>query len=121
MAPPGSWRSHARSVVMVSPTQTVSIQSGCTAVLIDFEIVLRQLGRGHDQDDAGVEHEVGDLGQAPHVLLPVLLLALDVGVHAVEHVADAEEVDHLAVLEELALERLRQALPVGLVLAGDRG
>ena len=105
---------------MVSPAQTVSIQSGCTAVLITSRSSWRQLGRGDDQDDAGVEHQVGDLGEAAHVLQPVLLLALDVGVHAVEHVADAEEVDHLAVLEQLALERLGHALPVGLVLAGHQ-
>ena len=54
------------------------------------------------------------------MLQPVLLLALDVGVDAVEHVSDTQEVDHLAVLEQPALERLGDALPVALVLAGDQ-
>ena len=54
------------------------------------------------------------------MLQPVLLLPLDVGVHAVEHVPDAEEVHHLAVVEEPPLERLGDAFPVVLVLAGDQ-
>ena len=93
---------------------------GLDGGLDHLEVVLGELGGRDDQDHAGVEHQVGDLGQAPHVLQPVLRLALDVGVHAVEHAADAEEVDHLAVLEQLALERLGDALPVGVVLAGDQ-
>jgi hypothetical protein len=54
------------------------------------------------------------------MLEPVLLLPLDVGVDAIEHVPDTEEVHHLSIVEQLPLQRLRQTFSIGLMLAGHQ-
>ena len=105
---------------MVSPAQMVSIQSGWTAVLMTSRSSWVSSAAATTRMMPASSIRLATSPRRRMCSSRFSGLPLDVGVHAVEHVADAEEVDHLAVLEQLALERLGDALPVGLVLAGDQ-
>ena len=105
---------------MVSPAQTVSIQSGCTAVLMTSRSSCVSSAAATTRMMPASSIRLATSARRRMCSSRFSWLPLDVGVDAVEHAADAEEVDHLAVLEQLALERLGDALPVGLLLAGHQ-
>ena len=81
---------------------------GIDASFDGFEVIRIELGSGDDQNRSRVEHEIGELGEAPYVLSTILLRPPDVGIDAVQQVADAKKIDNAAVGEESAFELARE-------------
>src|SRR4051812_27799950 len=78
----------------------------------EIELVGGEVSGRHDEQHPCIEHQIGHLAQTTQMLVPVDASALEIRVHSIDEISNAQEVDEPPFLEEPRLEGARETLSV---------